>query len=47
MNKRFSIALFLTIIMTNIILYFFLPLSIVTKWDLMERLHQQWIKALL
>ncbi|MEB9518303.1 DUF1648 domain-containing protein, partial [Bacillus cereus] len=33
MNNRFSIALFLTIIMTNIILYFFLPLSIVTKWD--------------
>ncbi|MGN4444046.1 DUF1648 domain-containing protein [Bacillus cereus group sp. MYBK79-1] len=33
MNNRFSIALFLTIITTNIILYFFLPLSIVTKWD--------------
>ncbi|AQQ62759.1 MULTISPECIES: DUF1648 domain-containing protein [Bacillus] len=33
MKNRFSIALFLTIIMTNIILYFFLPLSIVTKWD--------------
>ncbi|MGG0234309.1 DUF1648 domain-containing protein [Bacillus tropicus] len=33
MNNRFSIALFLTIIMTNIILYFFLPFSIVTKWD--------------
>ncbi len=33
MNNRFSIALFLTIIMTNIILYFFLPLRIVTKWD--------------
>ncbi|WP_342719168.1 DUF1648 domain-containing protein [Bacillus paramycoides] len=33
MNNRFSIALFLTIITTNIILYFFLPLHIVTKWD--------------
>ncbi|TNP20437.1 DUF1648 domain-containing protein [Bacillus tropicus] len=33
MNNPFSIALFLTIIMTNIILYFFLPFSIVTKWD--------------
>ena len=33
MNNRFSIALFLTIIMTNIILYFFLPSNIVTKWD--------------
>ncbi|HHT7189381.1 TPA: DUF1648 domain-containing protein [Bacillus cereus] len=33
MNNRFSIALFLTIITTNIILYFFLPSSIVTKWD--------------
>ncbi|HDR3492519.1 DUF1648 domain-containing protein [Bacillus wiedmannii] len=33
MNNRFSIALFLTIITTNIILYFFLPLRIVTKWD--------------
>ncbi|TKH17967.1 DUF1648 domain-containing protein, partial [Bacillus wiedmannii] len=29
----FSITLFLTIITTNIILYFFLPLRIVTKWD--------------
>ena len=33
MNNRFSIALFLTIITTNIILHFFLPSSIVTKWD--------------
>ncbi|MCP1163367.1 MULTISPECIES: DUF1648 domain-containing protein [Bacillus] len=33
MNNRFSIALFLTIVTTNIILYFFLPLRIVTKWD--------------
>ncbi|MEH7435163.1 DUF1648 domain-containing protein, partial [Bacillus thuringiensis] len=33
MNNQFSIALFLTIIMTNIILYFFLPSNIVTKWD--------------
>ncbi|TNO97080.1 DUF1648 domain-containing protein [Bacillus sp. CD3-1a] len=33
MNNRFSIALFLTIVTTNIILYFFLPLNIVTKWD--------------
>ncbi|PER32046.1 hypothetical protein CN490_06530 [Bacillus cereus] len=33
MNNRFSIALFLTIITTNSILYFFLPSSIVTKWD--------------
>ncbi|MES5954747.1 DUF1648 domain-containing protein [Bacillus fungorum] len=33
MNNRFSITLFLTIITTNIILYFFLPSSIVTKWD--------------
>ncbi|HHK5550408.1 hypothetical protein COL11_01235 [Bacillus anthracis] len=33
MNNRFSIALFLTIITTNVILYFFLPLRIVTKWD--------------
>ncbi|WHY31155.1 DUF1648 domain-containing protein [Bacillus wiedmannii] len=33
MNNRFSIALFLTIITTNIILYFFLPSSIVTKWN--------------
>ncbi len=33
MNNRFSITLFLTIITTNIILYFFLPLRIVTKWD--------------
>ncbi|PGU08956.1 hypothetical protein COD21_22190 [Bacillus cereus] len=33
MNNRFSIALFLTIITTNIILYFFLPSNIVTKWD--------------
>lgn len=33
MNNRCSIALFLTIITTNIILYFFLPSSIVTKWD--------------
>ncbi|MDF9556320.1 DUF1648 domain-containing protein [Bacillus tropicus] len=33
MNNRFSIALLLTIITTNIILYFFLPLRIVTKWD--------------
>lgn len=33
MNNRFSIALFLTIITTNIILYFFLPSSIVTKRD--------------
>ncbi|ALL23556.1 DUF1648 domain-containing protein [Bacillus tropicus] len=33
MNNPFSIALFLTIIMTNIILYFFLPFNIVTKWD--------------
>ncbi|MGR3778036.1 DUF1648 domain-containing protein [Bacillus paramycoides] len=33
MNNRFSIDLFITIITTNIILYFFLPSSIVTKWD--------------
>lgn len=33
MNNRCSITLFLTIITTNIILYFFLPLRIVTKWD--------------
>ncbi|KMN45041.1 DUF1648 domain-containing protein [Bacillus cereus] len=33
MNNRFSIGLFITIITTNIILYFFLPSSIVTKWD--------------
>ncbi|HDR6312901.1 TPA: DUF1648 domain-containing protein [Bacillus cereus] len=33
MNNQFSIALFFTIITTNIILYFFLPLRIVTKWD--------------
>ncbi|AUD25566.1 DUF1648 domain-containing protein [Bacillus cereus group sp. BC251] len=33
MNNRFSIALFLTIVTTNIILYFFLPSNIVTKWD--------------
>jgi len=33
MNNRFSIAVFLTIVTTNIILYFFLPLRIVTKWD--------------
>ncbi|PFV81619.1 hypothetical protein COL05_13790 [Bacillus sp. AFS059628] len=33
MNNRFSISLFLTIVTTNIILYFFLPLRIVTKWD--------------
>ncbi|MGE7889114.1 DUF1648 domain-containing protein [Bacillus cereus] len=33
MNNRFSITLFLTIISTNIILYFFLPSSFVTKWD--------------
>ncbi|PEP77069.1 hypothetical protein COM04_08145 [Bacillus wiedmannii] len=33
MNNRLSITLFLTIITTNIILYFFLPLRIVTKWD--------------
>ncbi|MBG9831241.1 MULTISPECIES: DUF1648 domain-containing protein [Bacillus] len=33
MNNRCSIALFLTIITTNIILYFILPSSIVTKWD--------------
>ncbi|MCC2538957.1 DUF1648 domain-containing protein [Bacillus cereus group sp. TH204-1LC] len=33
MNNRFSITLFLTIVTTNIILYFFLPSNIVTKWD--------------
>lgn len=33
MNNRFSIALFLTIVTTNIILYFFLPSNIVTKWN--------------
>ncbi|EJR56100.1 hypothetical protein IIM_01192 [Bacillus cereus VD107] len=33
MNNRFSIGLFITIITTNIILYFFLPSSMVTKWD--------------
>ncbi|MCU5323801.1 DUF1648 domain-containing protein [Bacillus cereus] len=33
MNNRFSIALFLTTVTTNIILYFFLPSNIVTKWD--------------
>ncbi|MED3157744.1 DUF1648 domain-containing protein, partial [Bacillus thuringiensis] len=33
MNNRFSIALFLTMVTTNIILYFFLPSNIVTKWD--------------
>ncbi|MDA1758906.1 DUF1648 domain-containing protein [Bacillus cereus] len=33
MNNRFSFTLFLTIISTNIILYFFLPSSFVTKWD--------------
>ncbi|HHT7240056.1 MULTISPECIES: DUF1648 domain-containing protein [Bacillus] len=33
MNNRFSIGLFITLITTNIILYFFLPSSIVTKWD--------------
>lgn len=33
MNNRFSIALFITMITTNIILYFLLPSSIVTKWD--------------
>ncbi|WP_433773723.1 DUF1648 domain-containing protein [Bacillus wiedmannii] len=33
MHNRFSIGLFITIITTNIILYFFLPSSIVTKWD--------------
>ena len=33
MNNRFSITLFLTIVTTNIILYFFLPFIIVTKWD--------------
>ncbi|WP_242301352.1 DUF1648 domain-containing protein [Bacillus cereus group sp. BfR-BA-01423] len=32
MNNRFSITLFLTIVTTNIILYFFLPSNIVTKW---------------
>ena len=33
MNNRFSITLFLTIVTANIILYFFLPSNIVTKWD--------------
>lgn len=33
MKNRFSIALFLTIVTTNIILQFFLPSNIVTKWD--------------
>ncbi|MGH1298033.1 DUF1648 domain-containing protein [Bacillus pretiosus] len=33
MNNRFSIVLFTTIITTNIILYFILPSSIVSKWD--------------
>lgn len=33
MNNRFSMTLFLTIVTTNIILYFFLPSNIVTKWD--------------
>ncbi|PFN73558.1 DUF1648 domain-containing protein [Bacillus cereus] len=33
MKNRFSIALFLTIVTTNIILYFFLPSNIVTKWN--------------
>lgn len=33
MHNRFSITLFLTIVTTNIILYFFLPSNIVTKWD--------------
>ncbi|PEX86408.1 DUF1648 domain-containing protein [Bacillus cereus] len=33
MHKRFSIGIFITTITTNIILYFFLPSSFVTKWD--------------